>query len=81
MHNAIELHQLFPPGGAAKNGADIRLCLDAMEDVGRFVHIETVVVVSGDSDFMPLAHKLRAADRTLVGVGMRGRRLPRDRNC
>ena len=43
MHNAIELHQLFPPGGAAKNGADIRLCLDAMDDVGRQVHIGTVV--------------------------------------
>lgn len=42
-----------------------------MDDVGRQVHIGTVVVVSGDSDFMPLAHKLRAADRTLVGVGMR----------
>lgn len=71
MHNAVELHQLFPPGGAAKNGADIRLCLDAAEDVARFAHIATVVVVSGDSDFMPLAHKLRAAGRTLVGVGTR----------
>ncbi|MBC7601285.1 MAG: NYN domain-containing protein, partial [Ramlibacter sp.] len=33
LKNAMELVQLFPPGGTAKNGADIRLCLDAMEDI------------------------------------------------
>lgn len=71
MHNAIELVQLFPPGGAAKNGADIRLCLDAMEDLGRFPHIGTVVIVSGDSDFMPVSHKIKATGRRLVGVGTR----------
>jgi uncharacterized LabA/DUF88 family protein len=71
LQNAVELVQLFPPGGAAKNGADIRLCLDAMEDVSRFPHIGTVVVVGGDSDFMPVSHKIKAAGRTLVGVGTR----------
>jgi uncharacterized LabA/DUF88 family protein len=71
LQNAVELIQLFPPGGAAKNGADIKLCLDAMEDVGRFGHIGTVIVVGGDSDFMPLAQKIKAAGRTLVGVGTR----------
>lgn len=71
MQNGMELLQLFPPGGTAKNGADIRLCLDAMEDVTRFPHIGTVVVVGGDSDFMPLAQKVKAAGRTLVGVGPR----------
>ena len=71
MHNAIELQQLFPPGSTAKNGADIRLCLDAAEDLGRFAHIGTVIVVGGDSDFMPLAQKIRAAGRRLVGVGTR----------
>ncbi len=71
LQGAVELLQLFPPGGTAKNGADIRLCLDAMEDIGRFPHIATVVVVAGDSDFMPLSHKLKAAGRTLVGVGTR----------
>ncbi|WP_298931975.1 NYN domain-containing protein [uncultured Ramlibacter sp.] len=71
LHNAVELIQLFPPGGTAKNGADIRLCLDAAEDVARFPHIGTVVVVGGDSDFMPLAQKLKAAGRTVVGVGLR----------
>lgn len=71
LQNAVELVQLFPPGGAAKNGADIRLCLDAMEDVARFPHIGTVVIVGGDSDFMPVSHKIKAAGRTLIGVGTR----------
>jgi uncharacterized LabA/DUF88 family protein len=71
MHHGMELIQLFPPGSAAKNGADIRLCLDAMEDCTRFSHIGTVMVVSGDSDYMPLAQKLKASGRTLLGVGAR----------
>jgi uncharacterized LabA/DUF88 family protein len=71
MQNSIELLQLFPPGGTAKNGADIRLALDAVEDIGRFPHIGTVIVVAGDSDFMPLAQKIKAAGRRLVGVGTR----------
>ena len=69
LQNAIELIQLFPPGGSAKNGADIRLCLDAMEDIGRFAHISTLVIVSGDSDFMPLSQKVKAAGRRLIGIG------------
>ncbi|HEX3140695.1 MAG TPA: NYN domain-containing protein, partial [Rhizobacter sp.] len=66
---AIELIQLFPPGQSAKNGADIRLCLDAVEDLARHPHIGTVVIVGGDSDFMPVAQKIKAMGRTLVGVG------------
>ena len=71
LQHTVELIQLFPPGGAAKNGADIKLCLDAMEDVARFPHIGTVIVVSGDSDFMPLAMKVKAAGRRIVGLGAR----------
>lgn len=69
LHNAMELIQLFPPGGTAKNGADIRLCLDAMEDIARHPDIGTVVVVAGDSDFMPLSQRLKAAGLKVVGVG------------
>jgi hypothetical protein len=69
LQQAVELLQLFPPGGAAKNGADIKLSLDAAEDIARFAHVGTVVVVGGDSDFMPLSQKVKAAGRTLVGVG------------
>jgi uncharacterized LabA/DUF88 family protein len=71
LQNAIELIQLFPPGASTKNGADIRLCLDAAEDIGRFGHIGAVMVVGGDSDFMPLSQKIKATGRTLVGVGTR----------
>ena len=69
MQNGVELVQLFPPGGSGKNGADIRLCLDAMDDLGRWPHIETVIVVGGDSDYTALAQKIKAAGRTLIGVG------------
>jgi uncharacterized protein (TIGR00288 family) len=71
LHNAMELIQLFPPGVSAKNGADIRLCLDAMEDLGRFGHIGTVVIVSGDSDYMPVAQKIKALGRRVIGIGAR----------
>ena len=69
LQSAVELIQLFPPGGSAKNGADIRLCLDAMEDIGRFTHIGTIVIVSGDSDFMPLSQKVKAAGLGVIGIG------------
>lgn len=71
LQGAIDLVQMFPPGASAKNGADIRLCLDAMDDIARFAHVGTVVVVGGDSDFMPLARRLKAAGVALVGVGAR----------
>ena len=69
LKNAIELVQMFPPGSSAKNGADIKLALDAVEDIIKFEHIEYVVVVGGDSDFIPLAQKTRAAGKIIVGVG------------
>jgi hypothetical protein len=69
LQGAVELIQLFPPGASAKNGADIKLCLDAAEDILRFPHIGTVLIVGGDSDFMPVAQKIKAAGRQLVGVG------------
>ena len=71
LQSAVELIQLFPPGASAKNGADIKLCLDAAEDISRFEHIRTVIIVGGDSDFMPVAQKVKAAGRTLIGVGTR----------
>jgi len=69
LQSAVELIQLFPPGQSAKNGADIKLCLDAAEDISRFDHIGTVVIVGGDSDFMPVAQKVKASGRTLIGIG------------
>ncbi len=71
LQSAIELIQVFPPGANAKNGADIKLCLDVMEDMVRFPHVRTIIVVGGDSDYMPLSYKVKAAGRTLVGIGSR----------
>jgi len=69
LHSAIELIQLFPPGANAKNGADIKLCLDVTEDIIRFPHITTILIIGGDSDFLPVTQKIKAAGKTLVGVG------------
>lgn len=69
LHNAVELIQLFPPGSSAKNGADIKLCLDATEDIIRFPHITNIVIIGGDSDFLPVSQKIKAAGKVLVGVG------------
>jgi len=71
LQSAVELIQLFSPGASAKNGADIKLCLDAAEDMSRFDHVGTIIIVGGDSDFMPVAQKIKAAGRTLIGVGTR----------
>ncbi len=66
---AVELIQIFPAGASAKNGADIKLSLDAVEDILRFSHITSIVVIGGDSDFIPLAQKIKAAGRDLIGIG------------
>lgn len=69
LHNGLELIQLFHPGASAKNGGDIKLCLDCTEDLMRFPHVEVVVIVGGDSDYLPLAQKVKAMGKTLVGIG------------
>lgn len=72
LAGSVDLVQLFPPGSSAKNGADIRLCLDALEDCVARPRLSTIIIVGGDSDYMPLAHKLKGAERWLVGIGARG---------
>jgi len=69
LEATVDLVQLFPVGVNGKNGADIRLCLDVMEDMARLPHIQTIVVAAGDSDYLPLAHKIRASGRKLYGIG------------
>lgn len=72
LTNSVELIQMFPPGMSAKNGADIKMSLDAIEDVLRFPHIQYLVIVGGDSDFIPLAQKAKAAGRIVIGIGCKG---------
>lgn len=78
----IDLIQIYPRGENAKNGADIRLALDALEDAMRFPRLTHFVVVSGDSDFIGLAQKLKQLGRTVVGVGARETTNPIwEQNC
>lgn len=55
-----------------KNSADIRLCVDAMELSYAKAHINTFVIVSGDSDFSPLVSKLKENGKYVIGLGMEG---------
>ena len=68
---SVQLVQLFPAGHNAKNGADIRMVIDIMDDLARHPEIGTVVIVSGDMDFVPIAQRLRQVGRHVVGVGTR----------
>lgn len=67
----IELTEIPIRGMTGKNSADIRLAVDAMELAHAKVHIDTFVVVSGDSDFTPLVAKLKENGKIVVGVGLR----------
>lgn len=68
---AVDLTQLFPTAGS-KNGADIRLCVDVMEDLFRLEDLSHVVIVAGDSDYIPLAQRCKRLGRFVVGVGVGG---------
>jgi uncharacterized LabA/DUF88 family protein len=67
----VELVDVPPSTRAGKNGADVRLVIDALELCYLREHIDTFVIASGDSDFCPLAHKLRENDRTVVGMAVK----------
>jgi hypothetical protein len=66
---AVDLVQLFTTSGM-KNGADIRLSIDAVEDLTQHGDITHVVVVAGDSDYIPLAQRCKRMGRFVVGIGV-----------
>lgn len=67
----VELVDVPPSTSAGKNGADMRLVIDALELCYAREYIDTFVIGSGDSDFCPLAYKLRENDRRVIGLGVR----------
>jgi uncharacterized LabA/DUF88 family protein len=67
----VELVDVPPSTRAGKNAADMRLVIDALELCYAREHINTYVIASGDSDFVPLAAKLRENDRYVVGIGVK----------
>ena len=70
MNNTVDLIQIFSVR-AGKNRADIRMAIDAFEIAMTRPQIGTFVIVSGDSDFGPLAAKLREYGRYTIGIGPR----------
>jgi uncharacterized LabA/DUF88 family protein len=72
ISRAVDLVQLFPAAAYAKNGADIRLAVDAVEDMFRLPDLTHVVIVAGDSDYIALAQRCRRLGRYVVGVGVAG---------
>jgi len=70
--NAIELIEIPRSGVVGKNSADIRMCVDAMDLCYAKSHIDTFVIVSGDSDFSPLVSKLKENGKRVIGLGLRG---------
>lgn len=64
----IEPVHLFRSGRGSKNSSDIRLAIDAVELLHQSP-VDTFVIVSSDSDFVPLVSKLRAAGKTVIGAG------------
>ena len=72
VSRAVDLVQLFPAAAYAKNGADIRLAVDAVEDMFRLPDLTHVVIVAGDSDYIALAQRCRRLGRYVVAVGVAG---------
>ena len=66
----IDLIQMFPRGANMKNSADIRMALDALDDLHTHPHLTHIVVVSSDSDFISLAQKVKQAGKFIAGVGV-----------
>jgi uncharacterized protein (TIGR00288 family) len=67
---AIELIEIPRRGQTGKNSADIRLVVDAMDLAYSKEHIDTFVIVSGDSDFSPLVSKLKELGKHVIGLGL-----------
>jgi uncharacterized protein (TIGR00288 family) len=68
---AIELIEIPKRAMAGKNSADIRLCVDALDLCYSKEHIDTFVIVSGDSDFSPLVSKLKENGKRVIGLGIK----------
>lgn len=70
LENGIDLFQLYSFGIQHKNRADVRLAIDALETVFTRPNIDVYAIVSGDSDFTELIHKLRDHGKYTIGIGL-----------
>lgn len=72
MHEAaFEMIEIPHVSMSGKNSADIRMVVDALDLCYTKEHIDTFVIISGDSDFSPLVSKLRENDKMVIGVGVK----------
>jgi uncharacterized protein (TIGR00288 family) len=72
MHEAaFELIDIPHVRQSGKNSADIRMVVDALDLCYTKAHVDTFVLITGDSDFSPLVSKLRENDKTVIGVGVK----------
>ena len=72
MHEAsFELIEIPHVRQSGKNAADIRMVVDALDLCYTKAHVETFVIISGDSDFSPLVSKLRENNKMVIGVGVK----------
>ncbi len=71
LENGIDLFQLYSVGIQHKNRADVRLAIDALEAVFTRPNIDLYAIISGDSDFTELIHKLRDYGKYTIGIGLR----------
>ncbi|MGA2548647.1 MAG: NYN domain-containing protein [Burkholderiaceae bacterium] len=72
MHEAaFELIEIPHVRQSGKNSADIRMVVDALDLCYTKLHVDTFVIISGDSDFSPLVSKLRENNRFVIGVGVK----------
>jgi uncharacterized protein (TIGR00288 family) len=72
MHYAgFELIEIPHVKQSGKNSADIRMVVDALDLCYTKTHVDTFVVISGDSDFSPLVSKLRENNKDVIGVGVK----------
>src|SRR5471030_1611368 len=72
MHEAaFELIEVPHVSQSGKNSADIRMVVDALDLCYTKAHVDTFVILSGDSDFSPLVSKLRENNKTVIGVGVK----------
>jgi uncharacterized LabA/DUF88 family protein len=72
MHEAaFEMIEIPHVSYSGKNSADIRLVVDALDLCWVKKHVDTFVIISGDSDFSPLVSKLRENDKRVIGLGVK----------
>ena len=72
MHEAsFELIEIPHVRQSGKNSADIRMVVDALDLCYTKAHVDTFVIISGDSDFSPLVSKLRENNKTVIAVGVK----------